>query len=910
MDILTYINKMNLLYGSEPAPIPAPRYNTQQYLQGGRVGKKPGGIVEPGVTHYGQLVQPGLGRQGYNGAEATALSFYKKDVAKFGEDALNEAAQFLEKKNYSELTDANTRAKIRYQLKKFGSVLGAEDSKKRSANIRAKRDAKIKINLIEATQEGYFEPDEFATKNGITKEQLKTEAKQLQRNISVKRGILTGKESPSTLEWLTSNDFKLDNTLKKLSLSKLIVFKRDRTGDILYDAFGRKFEKGSTTKLNPTRDLPKYDVIKKNLHEFEVLKRAITKKYPSIKFQWDHPLSKQTIKALMTGTAEELSRVNVLDAELNNGFKKALSEKYLKSLTAKDGKVNLEAKRAVEKIAKDLNINIGNISDDVKRFERGVVSLEKLNIRDEIIKSLKKQKDLSANFKSYLKNNPELFEIAGFKDTSKLGTKLTQVTDKHIQGVAKILSKQFRCGQANGISCDNPKAYIKSINEQKQLALAGDAKAAAKFNNASKAVRAARGISKFTLWGILGEVAFAPIIALPMLAKGESGSRIMGDISFGLFGENEQEELARVAGTAGAQQMKALETGERAQKLQEKTFPGARIGMDQGRFDLAQYQVREEAEQDFRAALKPFMVNGVFDQAAFTRAGGDVKSAKAQIEKDKLARKESSIFFQDKLDPTEEMVGFDAGGRALFGKGKLVDASRRAFMKWFAGITGATVAAGTGLIKWGKIAGKGKTVIKAGDTIIQGTEGMPSWFIPLVNRITKEGTDVSKKLSTIEREIVHTKKINKTDEVTVYQDMNTGNVRIEIDSPHNMGETKVQLEYKAGEVIEEGKHVGKKTKPEFEAVEIEPVGRAHGPDDYTIEWDGENVVGKVDDLMSDTTAVKSFATKKKPTIKEIVKSQKKKKEVQKVHKDESEYIVKKQGEADYDDYLPDIDDLD
>jgi len=52
MDIISYINKMNRLYGNEPAPIPTPRYNTQQYLQGGRVGMKPGGLVEPGVTHY------------------------------------------------------------------------------------------------------------------------------------------------------------------------------------------------------------------------------------------------------------------------------------------------------------------------------------------------------------------------------------------------------------------------------------------------------------------------------------------------------------------------------------------------------------------------------------------------------------------------------------------------------------------------------------------------------------------------------------------------------------------------------------------------------------------------------------------------------------------------------------------
>ena len=54
MDILTYINRMNQIYGNEPAPV---RYNTQQYLQGGRVGYKPGGIVEPGVTHYGKTTK-------------------------------------------------------------------------------------------------------------------------------------------------------------------------------------------------------------------------------------------------------------------------------------------------------------------------------------------------------------------------------------------------------------------------------------------------------------------------------------------------------------------------------------------------------------------------------------------------------------------------------------------------------------------------------------------------------------------------------------------------------------------------------------------------------------------------------------------------------------------------------------
>ena len=77
MDILTYINTMNRLYGSEPlaASLPPTSYEEipmpniqdlireegiqvgQQVKDGGRIYDtrkyfKPGGLVEPGVTHY------------------------------------------------------------------------------------------------------------------------------------------------------------------------------------------------------------------------------------------------------------------------------------------------------------------------------------------------------------------------------------------------------------------------------------------------------------------------------------------------------------------------------------------------------------------------------------------------------------------------------------------------------------------------------------------------------------------------------------------------------------------------------------------------------------------------------------------------------------------------------------------
>jgi hypothetical protein len=473
--------------------------------------------------------------------------------------------------------------------------------------------------------------------------------------------------------------------------------------------------------------------------------------------------------------------------------------------------------------------------------------------------------------------------------------------------VAKILSDNgFKCKLQGGLTCNDPRAYIKSINEQKALALANDAKAISKFNKVGTAVKAARGISKFTLWGILGEVAFAPLIALPMLSKGESWSRVMNDISWGAFGQSAQEELiaSLPKGSLGAAQMKTLETSERAQKLAERTFPGARIGMDPKRFDLAQYQVKEAAEQDVRDAIKPFVVNGVFDYEAFEKAGGDVEATKVQLEKDKLARKESRWYARDKLDPTEEMVGFDAGGRVPFGKGKLaittVDKGRRAFMKWLAGITGAGVVAGTGLLKFGKTIGTGKTAIKAGDHIIQSTPGMPDWFIPLINRIVREGDDVTKKLGTKEREIVHTKNIEGHD-VDVYQDLDTGNIRVSVEGGTGKNLTAydegLELEYKAPEVIEEGMMKGQKTKPEFGTSEMEASYTRTGPDDADLDFQfsdqstfppyknldrGEivNPRGSTGTTsISDTNFLKNYAKKKKPNMGEIVQTTKKKKEI-------------------------------
>ena len=246
-----------------------------------------------------------------------------------------------------------------------------------------------------------------------------------------------------------------------------------------------------------------------------------------------------------------------------------------------------------------------------------------------------------------------------------------------------------------------------------------------------------------------------------------------------------------------------------------------------------------------------------------------------------------------------QMLGMKEGGRVRYDKGKKVDLSKRKFLK------GA--GAGLGVLSMLPFVGKFfKPAAKLAKTKtltsvpIGSAEGMPDWFVPLVNKVIGEGDDVTKKLATQERHIVHTKKLGDpkdkfADEITVTQDLDTGNVRVEYDTVHNMGEAPIQLDYKAGEIIEEGSKKGTKTNPEFSAVESEPrVANWDGD----IEWDGENVVGKVDDLLTDTTQLESYATGKKPTIKKLLKSEEKKKYVNKLNDDvmeQSDYIENKSG---------------
>ena len=244
-----------------------------------------------------------------------------------------------------------------------------------------------------------------------------------------------------------------------------------------------------------------------------------------------------------------------------------------------------------------------------------------------------------------------------------------------------------------------------------------------------------------------------------------------------------------------------------------------------------------------------------------------------------------------KFDPPEDMA---EGGIARIG---LKDGmNRRTFLKLLTGLAAVPII--------GKVfkplkVGKKVTqvpIIKTGDV-----PGKPEWFDQLVNKVILEGDDVTKRFATQERQVIHMKKIDDETSVTVTQDLNDGSIMVDVDDPirNVMGEsgddTSVQMLLK--------KNPGDESNPagadEFSFTEADMRNYMDGPDDYTTEF-VENTVNKMSDLTSDLGKIKSYATGKKPTMKEFIESKKRKEMVKFAEDNPAEYASGRGPEVDYD----------
>ena len=243
------------------------------------------------------------------------------------------------------------------------------------------------------------------------------------------------------------------------------------------------------------------------------------------------------------------------------------------------------------------------------------------------------------------------------------------------------------------------------------------------------------------------------------------------------------------------------------------------------------------------------------------------------------------------------------GGRIGYKTGS-IDKTRRALLKLM-GAAGAGIAAiKTGILGIGKGGARqvAKEIIKT-----PAVKGKPVWFDAVVNKVIREGEDVTKGFATKEREIVHRIDIGEkpttgykdtfADNVYVYRDLDTGQIRIEYNSADNMGEAPVDLVYKPGIADEaQGQRVD-----EFFAVESVPESRMVGPDDFDVE-DVENVTENIADLNSDVSKLRLFATGDQGTTREILDSIQKRRRARNIteNKDgaQADFMTSRQGDYD------------
>ena len=770
------------------------------------------------------------------------------------------------------------------------------------------------------------------------------------------RGIYDSKTqigAKQTISNIALKNYNLDDLEKILKIINkeptLDSYFQQSYRELLFDAFGDPRNKETYQPKKFARAL-------KRLEAYNNINKELFEQF-GIKLNLDHSLPKVAIKSFKDFSPEQLIRVNPIPQEINLGIKKSFDIRYKNILTdLQDSSITGEARKKliqdkikVEKLAKDIGLPFGKISPAGKIIDYNAVDFLNKNLGKEIksgvtltdkivqnVQILDKSGDLETTVKQIFGNKSNVYNsLKNLKPNNPqtiknimralrfLITKGKSGLKAEADNLLNVITGQGvedkRYASASMMS-DVGDPYVKDeasmvpefLTEHPILSAAGagTSYALSKPKGRALAMNLLKGLfetkSKWSgLWGIE-----PPLMMASEVAAHEGSIKNLEENlkNVGLFGTKVNPETR-----------KQIMNYYRRKRLEKEYGRGLELGVGD---ELLVQDPGYKFQQDFAKGVESWGEKPDDFYNMLKYISKDQTSAKAALEpylKSERIRRREDIGGSLEGDVEDirpyPVYDYNIGGRVPFIKGKIVkgvDEGRRAFLQWLAGITGATVAAGTGLLKWGAKKGAGTTAIKAGDKIIQGTPGMPDWFIPLINRIVKEGDDVTKKLGTVEREIVHSKKIAQGEEVTVYQNLDTGNVRVDYTSPHNMGEGigPVSLEYKAPQVIDEGKHAGKKTNPEFEAYEPEPVGYTHGPDDYSIEWDGTNIVGRAEDLVSDTSKLKQFATKKKPTMGEIVTRKKKIDEVDAIHKNESDYIATKQGEGDWDDYLPDIDDMD
>jgi hypothetical protein len=306
--------------------------------------------------------------------------------------------------------------------------------------------------------------------------------------------------------------------------------------------------------------------------------------------------------------------------------------------------------------------------------------------------------------------------------------------------------------------------------------------------------------------------------------------------------------------------------------------------IDEAAVDFVRRTEGEEAAQAFKKRL---MADN--EQQLKVRMEIENKEAAERIRKKKAKEDKLSIFTDERPPKDPEFASggiagqlhLNQGGRVALGKGGPPNPGRRNFMKLAAGLASIPILGK--YLKWAKPAAKAVKAVETSNAV-----GMPTWFPKLIEKVIKDGKDVTGSVADVGRQTVHKAKLpNSKTDVYVTQDLATGDTFVDIGmGKHGWSDgwngQPVRMQLKKGEVIQEGQFKGKKSKDEFDIEEAEFTGDAE-----SVKYE-DSSFSKYGEQGSDFSEVEKYATGK------VSKESKAQKQI---------------WEADWDDSLPDYEDF-
>jgi hypothetical protein len=168
------------------------------------------------------------------------------------------------------------------------------------------------------------------------------------------------------------------------------------------------------------------------------------------------------------------------------------------------------------------------------------------------------------------------------------------------------------------------------------------------------------------------------------------------------------------------------------------------------------------------------------------------------------------------------------------------------------------------------IKGTGIKAIKAAGKVLPKVSGMPEWFTPLVNKIMKEGVDISPKASRVE-DMTTVKKLEipsatgKPEIITLTENKVTGEISIDANISGGAADSSFELNYrppKSDINLETGKEI--KSPGHFQVIENRP-RPTREPGDFEFDYDNFDI----NDAYSDIEKLEKIGTGKIKDVKKI-----------------------------------------